>query len=93
MKWYNGTFLNGTLHSSTLQNGTALKNGTVIEQGKMVHVEKTVHLLYKTQYTDVMGCYITVHYSHNQQGSTNPWIGWALSQSKPNPGEGQSQPI
>jgi hypothetical protein len=30
--------------------------------------------------------------SHNQQNSTNPWIGWAFSQTWNNPEYCQSQP-
>jgi hypothetical protein len=54
---------------------------------KMVHVAKqyvtkwySIKMVqYKTVHTDIMVSYITVHASHNQQGSTNPWIDWALS--------------
>jgi hypothetical protein len=31
------------------------------------------------QFGDIMVCYLPAHYSHNQQGSTNPRIDMALS--------------
>ncbi len=37
------------------------------------------HVHYKTLHSIMVG-YLTVHNSHNQQVSTNPWINWALSQ-------------
>ncbi len=63
-------YSNKTVHSKkkryTLQNGTLEKS--------------TITKRYITKwYTDSMVCHITAHYSHNQQASTNPWIGSALS--------------
>ncbi len=67
------------------QNGTAFQNSTVTTRYMVIKQyisHKTVRdaKRYLTKrYTDIVVGYITVHYNHNQQGSTNPCIGWVLS--------------
>ncbi len=77
------------LQSCKLQNSTALQNGTDTKRYKVLKrymlqndlLQKcTVTRQYITkQYTDIMVGYTPAHYSHNQQGTTNPRIDWALS--------------
>jgi hypothetical protein len=84
----NGSLQNGTVQSCKLQNSAALQNSTDTKRYKVLkrymlqndllqkwYCYKTVH--YKN--TDIIVGYIPAHYSHNQQGSTNPRIDWALS--------------
>jgi hypothetical protein len=80
---------NSTLQKRYVQNSTVLQNGTY--SYKTVHSHKQYMIQngtlqnssYKTvvtkRFPEKMVFYITVQYSHNQQGSTYPWIGWALS--------------
>jgi hypothetical protein len=85
----NGSLQNGTLQSCKLPNSAALQNGTGTKRYKVLNrymlqndllQNGTVTRRYITKpYTDIMVGYIPAHYSHNQQGSTNPRIDWALS--------------
>jgi hypothetical protein len=61
-----------------VQNGTGSKWYIVVNRYMLKNSTLQNGTVTK-RYTDILVCYITVFYSHNQQGSTNPWIGWALS--------------
>ncbi len=84
---HNGTLQNGKFKNDTaLQNGTALRNSTVtklyiiikrymLQNGTLQNITLTKRYSTK-RYIDIMVGYICiVHYSHNQQGFTNPRIG------------------
>jgi hypothetical protein len=59
--------------NGTLQNGTALQNGTgskwyIVVNRYMLKNGTLQNGTVTKRYTDILVCYITVFYSHNQQG-------------------------
>jgi hypothetical protein len=79
----NGMLQNISLQKRYVQNSSVLQNGTVTKRYIVINSTCYKTVRYKTvvtkRYPEKMVFYITVQYSHNQQGSTSPWIGWALS--------------
>jgi hypothetical protein len=82
----NVTLQNDTLHNSTLQNSTALQNNTdtkwyivlkwyMLQNNLLQNVQLRRYIT--KQNTNIMVGYKIAHYSHKQQGSTNPRIYWA----------------
>ncbi len=84
-----GMLQKGMLQNSMLQIRTVLQNITdakryIVLKWYMLHINLlqngTITKWYITkQYMDIVVGYITAQYNHNQQGSTNPRIDWALS--------------